>query len=134
MPITNTWSDDSKTVLINDFPPSWTWDEFVAACLKGYELIGTVDHTTYVVAKNFTNTPKGNAMLAFKRVEEFPPNLAMLIIQSESVNSIGMRMINVFLRVYGRQAGKVIYVKSMEDASRLIEKHRQRVQVKAAAS
>ncbi len=134
MPITNSWADDSKTILINDFPRNWTWDEFVAAVLKGFELIHTVDHTVFVIAKDFTNTPKGNAMLAFKRVEDFPPNLALLIIQSASANSIGIRMINVFLRVYGRQAGKVIYVKSMDDAYRLIEKHQQRAQIKVQAS
>ena len=134
MPITNSWADDSKTILINDFPQNWTWDEFVAAVLKGFELIHTVDHTVFVIAKDFTNTPKGNAMLAFKRVEDFPPNLALLIIQSASANSIGIRMINVFLRVYGRQAGKVIYVRSMDDAYRLIEKYRQRGQIKAPAS
>src|SRR5258706_4602189 len=134
MPITNSWADDSKPILINDLPRNWTWDEFVAAVLKGFELIHTVDHTVFVIAKDFTNTPKGNAMLAFKRVEDFPPNLALLIIQSASANSIGIRMINVFLRVYGRQAGKVIYVRSMDDAYRLIEKHQQRSQIKVQAS
>ena len=134
MPITNAWADDSKTVLINTFPQTWTWDEFVAAVLKGYEMVHTVDRTVYIIAKNFTNTPKGNAMLAFKRVEDFPRNLALLIIQSDNANSIGIRMINVFLRVYGRQAGKVIYVKSMEDAHRLIEKREQRGMFKAKAS
>jgi hypothetical protein len=133
MPITNTWTDESKTVLVNDFPETWTWDEFVAACFRGYELIGAVNHTVYIIAKNFVNTPKGNAMLAFKRVEEFPPNLALLIIQSPRTNSIGMTLINVFLKVYGKQAGRVVYVRSMEDAYRLIEKHSQQAQVRAQA-
>lgn len=131
MQITNSWSDGSKTVLINEFPQSWTWDEFVKGCFAGYDMIKTVDHTVYIVAKNFNNTPKGNAMGAFKRVEDFPPNLALLIIQSESMNSVGITMINVFLRVYGRQAGKVIYVKTMEDAMRLIDKHRQATPAKS---
>jgi len=41
--------------------------EFVAAVLKGFELIHTVDPHGLRIAKDFTNTPKGNAMLAFKR-------------------------------------------------------------------
>ena len=133
MPITNTWADENKTILVNDFPESWTWDEFVNAVFRGYDLISQVDHTVYIIAKNFVNTPKGNAMVAFKRVEEFPPNLALLIIQSPRTNSIGMTLINVFLKVYGKQAGKVVYVRSMEDAYRLIEKHSQQSLVKAQA-
>ncbi len=132
MTITNTWADDSKSVLVNDFPLTWTWDEFVNSVLKGFELINAVNHPVYVIAKNFTNTPKGNAMAAFKRVEDFPPNLKLLIIQSPSMSSMGIVMINVFMKVYGRQAGKVVYVKSMEDAYILIEKHRQQLAVVAS--
>ena len=39
MPITNSWADESKTILINDFPQGWTWDEFVKGVFSGYELI-----------------------------------------------------------------------------------------------
>ena len=57
-----------------------------------------------------------------------------LIIQSDSMNSLGITMINVFLRVYGRQAGKVVYVRTMDDAYRLIEKHQMHKIEKAQVS
>ena len=125
MPVTNTWSDDTKTVLVNDFQGFWTWDEFEAGVQRGYELIRGVDQVVYVIAKNFTNTPKGNAMAAFRRVENFPANMALLIIHSENMNTLSRTLLNVFLKVYGRQAGKVIYVESMENAYKVIEKHRE---------
>src|ERR1041385_5944356 len=104
MPIVSSWADDSKTVLINAFSQTWTWDEFVASVLNCWELIRPVDHTVYPGAKGFTDTPKGNAMLAFKRVENLPPNLGLLILQSDRTNAIAQVLTNVFLRVYGTNA------------------------------
>jgi hypothetical protein len=54
MPVTNSWEDEAKTILVNDFQGQWTWDEFEAGVLRGYELIKTVDHPVYVIARNFT--------------------------------------------------------------------------------
>ena len=132
MPVTNAWADDTKTVLINDFQGRWTWEEFEAGVFRGYDMMKGLDHTVYVIAKNFTNTPKGNAMAAFRRVEDFPPNLALLIIHSESMNSLGRTLINVFLKVYGRQAGKVLYVDSMDNAFKIVEKYKQQELAKQA--
>lgn len=134
MPVTNAWADETKTVLINDFQGQWTWDEFEAGVLRGYEMINGVSHPVYVIAKNFTNTPKGNAMTAFKRVENFPDNLVLLIIHSQGFNPIGRILINAFLRVYGRQAGKVMYVDSMENAYKVIEKHQQQFAARQGVS
>jgi hypothetical protein len=134
MPVTNSWGDEAKTILVNDFQGQWTWEEFEAGVLRGFELIKTVDHPVYVIAQNFTNTPKGNAMAAFRRVENFPANLALLIIHSEGFNPIGRVLINTFLRVYGRQAGKVLYVDSMDNAYKAVEKHHQQSGVRQAVS
>ena len=116
MPITVRWDNDSHTVVNYEFTGKWTWDEYHAAIHTAYAM---VEHLPYIVNMILdfrnANVLPGNALSIFGRSMKTPPkefDLAMVVSKSGFIEAI----YNLFRRLNGKMAEKVVLVKTLEEA------------------
>lgn len=122
MAIEVTWYNSEKTIILEKYPPKWTWDDFYALREIVPSMMNEVSHSVYIIADfgNNLDVPSGNAMLHARNViSAFPENWALLIMISRSplINSF----VNMFNRIFPvHWARKIRLVKSYEEAEKLI--------------
>jgi hypothetical protein len=125
MPIEVTWYNNAKTIILENYPPKWTWDDFYALREIVPPMMSEVPHRVSIIADfgNNLDIPSGNAMLHARNViNAFPENWGLLVIISRSalINSF----VNMFARIFPLQWARKIYlVKSYEDALSTIARY-----------
>jgi hypothetical protein len=129
MTVNVAWYDDEKTIILQEFPVEWTWDEFYAAVQQSIELEKSVSHTVYVMGTNPPNakTPSGNALNNFKAaLRMHPSNMRWYIIATSDMLT---RVLGYTVLRAGIFGEKLRVVRSVEEGLKLIEQDKLREKV-----
>lgn len=120
MPITVRWDNDSQTVVYYEFNGKWTWEEYHNAIHSAYELVEKLPYVVNMILDfRHANVMPSNALSIFGRSMKTPPrdfDLAVLVTKSGFIEAI----YNVFRRVNGKMAEKLVMVKTVEEARALL--------------
>jgi hypothetical protein len=120
MSVNVSWYDDEHTIILQEFPLTWTWDEFFDAVKSTVELEKTVDHPVYVMGTNPPSgkMPSGNVLAQFNAaIKMHEPNMQLYIMATN--NSFTALMGRVFVQTTSMR-DKVRMVATLDDGLRLI--------------
>lgn len=120
------WYDDEKTVILQQFPAEWTWDDYYDGVKRTVELEKTVDHHVYVVGTQPPNgqTPKGNILTHYNAaIKMHADNMRYFIIATD--NTMTTFFGNIFLKTTPMRT-KARMVTTIEDAINFVEQDKEK--------
>ena len=120
MTVKISWYDDEHTIILQEFPAIWTWDDFFAAVEATVVMEKTVSHPVYVMGTNPRNgkMPPGSALVQFNAaLKMHPPHLRFYIMATN--NSFTALMGRVWLQTSPLRE-KTRLVNTVDDGLRLI--------------
>jgi hypothetical protein len=116
MPISVKWDNDKKTVVHYEFNGKWTWEEYHSAIQQAYEMVKELPYIVNMILDfRFANVLPSNALSIFGRSMKTPPkefDLALIVSKSGFIEAI----YNVFRRLNGKMAEKLVLVRTIEEA------------------
>lgn len=120
MPMTPTWYDDTKTILVFEFvqPHITTWDEYHIAIDKGWAMIREMPHDVFaVIDAGDTPMPQGNPMPHLRRsLRMLPPNVPTTINIVD--NMFAEAILNMLKKI--QMTRKMVIVNTWDDAHQYI--------------
>ena len=126
MTVKISWYDEEKTIILQEFPVEWTWDEFYEIVRQSVEMEKSVPHTVYSIGTNPPNakTPPGNALNNFRSaLLMHPPNMRWYII---ATGNLLTRILGLTILRAGIFGEKLRVVGSLEDALRIVAQDKER--------
>lgn len=120
MSVNVSWYDDEKTIIMQEFPEIWTWEEFYDAVERTVELEKQVSHPLYVIGTQPRSgqTPKGNVLPHYNaaiRMHEDHMRYYLIATDNYLTSLLG----NIFLKTTAMRH-KVRIVNKFNDALRFI--------------
>lgn len=116
------WYDNEKTIIIQKFPETWTWEDFYEAVQETVEMEKTVSHPVYIVGTQPPKgqTPKGNVLANYNTaIKMHPDHMRFYILATD--NYFTSVFGNIFLKTTPLRT-KVRMVNTFEDALEFIAK------------
>lgn len=126
MAVKVSWYDEERTIILQEFPMTWTWEDFFDAVERTVELENTVTHPIYVLGTNPQNgqMPKGNSLAQFNAaLKMHPPHLRFYIMATN--NTFAALMGRVLLQTSNLRE-KTRLVNTLDDGLRLIAEDKAR--------
>ena len=120
MTVNVSWYDEEQTIILQEFPMNWTWEDFFEAVGRTVELEKTVSHPVYILGTNPKNgqMPKGNSLAQFNAaLKMHPPHMRYYILATN--NTFVALMGRVLLQTSGLRE-KTRLVNTVDDGLRLI--------------
>jgi hypothetical protein len=127
MSVKVSWYDDEQTIILQEFPMTWTWEEFFEAVERTVELEKTVSHPLYVMGTNPRNgkMPGGSVLANFEAaIRMHEPQMQLYIMATN--NPFTALFGGMFLQIT-RMRDKIRLVARVEDGLRLIADEKQKV-------
>ncbi len=121
------WYDSEKTIIVQAFAESWTWEEFYEAVQETVEMEKTVSHPVYVVGTQPPKgqTPKGNVLANYNTaIKMHPDNMRFYILATD--NYFTSVFGNIFLKTTSLRT-KVRMVNTFDDALKFIVKDKEQL-------
>ncbi len=121
------WYDEDQTIIVQEFPMVWTWDEFYDGVKKTVEMEKSVSHQVYVLGTQPPNgkTPKGAILTHYETaIKMHPRNMRFYIIATD--NYFTSLFGNIFLKTTALRK-KARMVNKFEDALRFIEADKEKL-------
>ena len=127
MPVKVSWYDDEQTIILQEFPLSWTWDEFFDAVERTVELENTVSHPVYIMGTNPPNgkMPGGNVLAQFNAALKMHPAHMRYYIMATN-NAFTALMGRILLQTSALRE-KTRLVTTLDDGLRLIAEDKERM-------
>lgn len=122
MDIKVTWLDEQKTIVHQQYPKKWTWDDFYGMRDVVKAMIESRHETIHIISdfREYSHLPRGNIMMHSRNVlNSYPDNWGLLIVVTNY--SLIAAMVNLFLRVFPAPFNtKVRLAGSIEQAQEMI--------------
>jgi hypothetical protein len=128
MSVEVSWYDEEKTIILQEFPVSWTWDDFFDGVHRTVELEKQVSHPVYVIGTQPPNgqSPKGNVLSQYNAaIKMHEEHMRYYIIASD--NYLTSLFGNIFLKTTALRH-KTRMVNTVEDALKFIEQDKVKVE------
>jgi hypothetical protein len=123
MPISTTWFDPEKTILLTTYTDPYSWEEFDAATGKVTQMAAEIAPNTVHLVVDMTNgSMPDSSVLGHLKPVEFPENVGVNIM----INPPGFlrTVITIALNTFGRHMkDRNYFVHSMEAALEIIRKY-----------
>lgn len=129
MTVKVSWYDKDKTIILQEFPVTWTWEEFYEAVRQTVEMEKTVNHPLYVMGTNPPNAqhPKGNVLTHYNAaLKMHPPHMRYYIIATNDFFTTVMG--NIFIKTSTLRK-KTRMVTSVDDALNFITKDKEKLSI-----
>lgn len=127
MSVKASWYDPEKTIILQEFPLAWTWDDFYAVVRETVEMERTVSHPVYVIGTQPPNgqTPTGNILSHYNSaLKMHEPHMRYYIMAT--ANRLNAVLGNILVKTSGMRL-KVRLVVTFDDALRLVEKDKEKL-------
>lgn len=124
------WYDDEHTIILQEFPAVWTWEEFFDAVERTVELENTVSHPVYVLGTNPQSgrMPGGNVLAQFNAaLKMHPPHMQFYTMATN--NALAALLGRILLQTSGMR-DKVRLVRTVDDGLRLIAESKEKLRPK----
>ncbi|MCI0713856.1 MAG: hypothetical protein L0154_27105 [Chloroflexi bacterium] len=133
MSVKVSWYDEENTIIVQEFPEIWTWDEFYDAVKRTVELENQVSHPLYVIGTQPRNgqTPKGNVISQYNvaiRMHEDHMRYYLIATDNYLTTIFG----NIFLKTTAMR-DKVRMVNKFGDALNFIAQDKKKLEQAASA-
>ena len=126
MPITVSWLDEEKTIVLQVYTGRWTWDEFYQATqVTTAKMMKSTNQTVHIFA-DYTHSqgiPAGGAFTkAYSALRSYPDNWGSLVIVG--ANRFITMMVEIFKNMFRTSLGaKTFIAETMDDAYNLIAEY-----------
>ncbi len=120
MTVKVSWYDADQTIILQEFPLTWTWEDFFDAVERTVEMENTVSHPVYIMGTNPPNgkMPGGNTLAQFNAaLKMHPPHMQLYIMATN--NAFSAMMGRILVQTSGMRE-KTRLVNTVEDGLRLI--------------
>jgi hypothetical protein len=124
MPVTVTWDNPSRTILLQQFSGRWTWDEFYRVTYdQTRHLMFSEPHTVHVIAdiehSSYTTSMSGALTQVRNVALAYPDNWgALVLVNSHPFLTI---LMGLFKRTYPDLADRIFVAASRAEAYAIIE-------------
>ncbi|GAB4477144.1 MAG: hypothetical protein Kow00124_20050 [Anaerolineae bacterium] len=123
MPIIVSWANDARTIILEEYGPSWTWEEFLGISAQEHQMMDQVGHRVDIIAD------ARNTSLPERALELFPeivrqaatsshPNAGLYVVVGAS--RLIRTFITLYTRIYPEHGSSIRLVESIEEAYRII--------------
>jgi hypothetical protein len=131
MPISVTWGDSEKTLLLQVLQGHWEWPDFDAVMSKSNEMITSVDHTVDILGDIRESLPQvrglGGGHMR-RALDLMPDNLGVLIVVGRG--HFMKILFALVVTMHEKARGRTFFVDSMEEGVALLtEQCQKRVSV-----
>ena len=129
MEVKVSWYDDQKTIIVQEFPDIWTWDEFYDAVNRTVGMEKTVSHPVYVLGTQSPTgkTPSGNILTHYNAaIKMHEDHMRYYIIATD--NYLTSLFGNIFLKTTALRK-KTRMVNTFEDALSYIAQDKEKLMV-----
>ncbi len=120
MPVTISWDNPDKTILLYQFENRWTWDELYAALNDAWRLLNEGETPVDIIMDmEHADVIPANAIAQFSKISSaLHPRMRTIVI----VGGGGMAasLLSIFAKVYGKSSQRYHVVVSREKAYALI--------------
>jgi len=122
MGISYNWDDESKTFIIADFSPGWTWEEFYELPTHLNAMRESVDHIVHTIAdfRKSGRLPGGPSITHARNVlANQPEKRGKLVIVSDSM--FIRSLVSIFRRMFSGTIGEqILTAETIEEAQAII--------------
>lgn len=132
MTVKVSWYDDEHTTILQEFPMTWTWEEFFDAVERTVEMERSVSHPVYVLGTNPQNgkMPGSNVLAQFNAaLKMHPPHMQYYIMATN--NSLVTILGRILLQTSSLRE-KTRLVNTVEDGLRLIAENKEKLKQKTS--
>ncbi len=124
MPITVSWADDARTIILEEYGPSWTWEEFLGVSAQEHHMMDQVEHRVDIIADARSTSLPDRALEMFPEIVRQAatsghPNAGLYVVVGAS--RLIRTFITLYSRIYPEHGSNIKLVESMEEAYRVIE-------------
>lgn len=119
------WHDPEKTIIVQEFPDAWTWEDFWEAVNRTVEMEHEIEHEFYVVGVMSPKgkVPPGNSMEQFSNaLKSHRPKMRLYITATGSI--FANIMFRTFLKIV--RMDKFTSVVTLPAAISLIETNKKK--------
>ena len=123
MPIKPMWDNEEKTIMRIDFIGEFTVDEYVAGVREQTAMLDSVDHKVDFISYVADISLPKDTLANLAKLTDTPalthPNAGIVVTVGDSrfVEIMG----NIFGKVGGQQAGKLVFASTLEEAYEIIK-------------
>ena len=111
MPIQVEWVDDTQTMIVQQYPAKWSWDEFKELENIVPDMMRQVSHTVHVIGdySQHQYLPAGNPITpALNLMKSYPDNFGLLIIITRP--GVIESFVKAFMTIFAGALGSRIYI------------------------
>ncbi|MBE0690889.1 MAG: hypothetical protein IH587_12295, partial [Anaerolineae bacterium] len=104
MPMTISWLNEERTIILCTGEGKWTWEEFHEGSLRAIEMMNTVSHRVDLIydRKPGSYPPSGSGLQHYKVALQRMPDYANMHVFVGSMSMVVQVTMNLFFRLYGR--------------------------------
>ena len=115
------WESDEKTILIREFPESWSWNEYTASVQKMQHMLREVSHNVIILkdCRKLRVLPRDSMTYFREGNRNIPTHVLMRILVTHS--TLLQTLIATLQRIAPEDFANYCSVYKMEDAQRLIQ-------------